>query len=227
MTTPRHPLLALALLVPAPTLGALAGLWWFPGTALGTGLFLAAKLWLLALPLAWHRAVDCGRWSWSPPRQGGFAVGLISGVLIAGLVVTAWLVLGGGLIDRAAVRATAATTGLDDPGAYLVMALYWCSLNAVLEEYVWRWFVAGQAASLLPRAGAVVLAALAFTAHHVIALRAYFDWPVVLLGALGVAIGGAWWSWMYLRYRSIWPGLLSHICADIAVFAIGWQLVVA
>ncbi len=221
-------MLALTLLVPVPTLGALAGLWWFPGTALGTGLFLAAKLWLLGLPLIWHRGVDHGRWSGSPARRGGFGVALASGAVIVAAILGVWLALGPVLIDRAAVRATAATAGLDDPRAYLVMALYWCTLNALLEEYVWRWFVASQAVALVQRyALAALIAALAFTAHHVVALRAYFDWPVVLLASAGICIGGGLWSWMYLRYRSIWPGLISHVCADIAVFGIGWHLLFA
>ena len=41
---------------------------------------------------------------------------------------------------------------------------------------------------------------------------------------LGVFLGGCAWSWLYLRYRSIWPGYISHIIADIAVFGVGWMI---
>ena len=64
-----------------------------------------------------------------------------------------------------------------------------------------------------------------FTAHHVIVLVAQFDWPIALLGSLGVFIGGATWSWLYLRYRSIWPGYVSHAIADAAIFIIGYRLI--
>jgi membrane protease YdiL (CAAX protease family) len=71
----------------------------------------------------------------------------------------------------------------------------------------------------------VVAAALAFTAHHVIALAAQFNWGVTLLGSLGVFSGGAAWSWLYLRYRSIWPGYISHAMVDVAIFVIGYGLI--
>ena len=94
-----------------------------------------------------------------------------------------------------------------------------------MEEYVWRWFVFRKFEVLLGGKLAVPAAALAFTAHHVIVLAAQFDWPIAVLGACGVFIGGAAWSWLYLRYRSIWPGYVSHAIADAAIFIIGYRLI--
>ena len=71
---------------------------------------------------------------------------------------------------------------------------------------------------------AVIASALLFTIHHLIALRAQMDWTPALLGSLGVFVGGCAWSWCYRRYRSIWPGFVSHVLADFAVFAAGWHL---
>ena len=68
-------------------------------------------------------------------------------------------------------------------------------------------------------------AALAFTAHHVIVLAAQFNWPISVLGSVGVFIGGAAWNWLYLRYRSIWPGYVSHALVDAAIFIIGYRLI--
>ena len=72
---------------------------------------------------------------------------------------------------------------------------------------------------------AVVLSALLFTVHHVIALRAQFGWNVTLLASAGICVGGAAWSWCYLKYRSIWPGYVSHLVVDATVFVIGWKLI--
>jgi membrane protease YdiL (CAAX protease family) len=71
----------------------------------------------------------------------------------------------------------------------------------------------------------VVGAALAFTAHHVVALAGQFNWDITLLASLGVFIGGTAWSWLYLRYRSIWPGYVSHAIVDVAIFVIGYGLI--
>ena len=67
--------------------------------------------------------------------------------------------------------------------------------------------------------------AIGFTAHHVIALAAQFNWIVTVFASMGVFIGGATWSWLYKRYRSVWPGYVSHAIADIPIFVIGWQLI--
>jgi hypothetical protein len=44
------------------------------------------------------------------------------------------------------------------------------------------------------------------------------------VASTGVFIGGVIWAWLYSRYRSIWPGWISHVLADIAVFGVGWWL---
>ncbi len=40
-----------------------------------------------------------------------------------------------------------------------------------------------------------------------------------------VFIGGATWSWIYLRWRNIYAAYVSHVFADLAVFGVGWWLV--
>jgi membrane protease YdiL (CAAX protease family) len=72
---------------------------------------------------------------------------------------------------------------------------------------------------------AVILAGIIFTVHHVIVLKAYFEWDITLLASAGILIGGCAWSALYLRYRSIWPGYVSHVIVDVAVFAIGCDLI--
>jgi membrane protease YdiL (CAAX protease family) len=39
-----------------------------------------------------------------------------------------------------------------------------------------------------------------------------------------VFIGGCVWSWCFLRFRSIWPGYVSHVIVDVAVFAVGYLI---
>ena len=73
-------------------------------------------------------------------------------------------------------------------------------------------------------AWAVILSATMFTLHHVLALNIYFDLHVTIIASAGVFIGGATWSCLYLYYRSIWPGWLSHAWADLAIFIIGYKL---
>ncbi len=214
-------LVALALLVPVPSLGVLCGMVFFPGSRTGAVLFALAKVWLLALPLLWHLGIDRERPSLSPARRGGFTVGVVSGILISLVILGAYRLAGGLLIDPALMRERLQAVGLSTPWRYGLGAAYWVLVNAVLEEYVWRWFVVRKCEALLAGRAAILCSAACFTLHHIIALRLYLSPEAVALCAAGIFTGGILWSWMVTRYRSIWPGYVSHAIVDIAVFGIG------
>jgi hypothetical protein len=219
----RRALVALLLLVAPPSLGAAAALWWWPGGA-GPVLYALAKLWILVLPAAWWRWVDGRRWSASPVRRGGLGVGLLSGLVIGAAILVAWRAVGAGWVPVERLQQVAAENGFDSRGGFLLLAAWFCFVNAALEEYVWRWFAFVQFERLVGANAAVPAAALAFTLHHVVALRAYLPWDVTLLAAAGIFVGGSLWSLLYRRYRSVWPGYVSHLLVDVAVMAIGWEL---
>ncbi len=216
-----RPALALLLLVPAPSLGVLAGLVWWPGTPLGMAIFTLSKLWILALPAIWTRWVAKEPFSLSPVRAGGLGAGLGTGLGLAAVIAGVWLLAGDRLIDRVAMAARIRSTGLDTPLKFLGGAVYFFTVNAVLEEYVWRWFCLEQCRALVPTPLAVALSALFFTLHHFLALDTLTSTGTALLASAGVFAGALVWSALYARYRSVWPGYVSHAIADIAIFAIG------
>lgn len=226
MQTNKRALLALLLLVPAPSLGVAAAMFWWPELAVGKIIFLVSKIWLVALPLVWLLFIDHAPLSWSPPRNGGFIPAIVSGILISATVFAAYAIaVRFNALDAATVTERAAKTGLNRPALYIAGAIYWITFNSLMEEYVWRWFVFRKFEILIGGKMAVVASALAFTAHHVIALAAQFNWTITVLGSIGVFIGGATWSWLYLRYRSVWPGYVSHAIVDATIFVLGYQLI--
>jgi uncharacterized protein len=219
-------LLALLLLVPVPTLGVLAAMWWEPtrGTPLGQGLYAAAKAWILLLPAIWTLAVDRDRIRFPLPAPGGMRAGIASGLLIAAAIFGGHWFIGRQVIDVESQRAALAANGLDQPWRYLALVITLTLVNSLLEEYVWRWFAYRQCERFMPAWFAVIASASMFTLHHLFALRSQMDWTPTLLACAGIFIGGCTWSWLYRRYRSIWPGYVSHILADAAVFSVGWML---
>ncbi|MBI1373785.1 MAG: CPBP family intramembrane metalloprotease [Phycisphaera sp.] len=217
-------LLALLLIAPAPSVGVLVAFYGGEG-ALGVVLWAVAKVWLFGLPVAWRLWVDRQKPSLSPMREGGLAVGAATGLLIAGVIIGAYFLFAHKLIDADFVRAKLEPIGLTNRWTYLAGVGYWVLINSVLEEYVYRWFIFRKCETLMPKWPAVALAAAIFVVHHAIAVKAYFDWLPTILVSLGIFIGGALWSWMYLRYRSIWPGYLSHALVDIGVFVTGWIII--
>jgi len=214
-------LLSLLLLVPAPSFGVLAGMVFWPDTAIGKGLFLFSKIWLFGLPVLWYLLVHKGRFSLSPARKGGFGFGLLSGGIISGIIIAAYTWLGPIFLDNGFMVEKMQEIGLDSPWKYLGGAAYWIGINSVLEEYVWRWFVTQQCEQMMKPKLAVVCSAACFTLHHVIAMATFMPPAATAMCSAGVFIGGAVWSWMYVKYESVWPGYLSHAIVDLCIFGIG------
>jgi len=222
----RHAALALLLLLPFPSLGTAASMFWWPGSPLGKAVFLLAKVWMVVLPLLWLLLVEHGRPSWSPPRKGGFGPATLLGLLIAGAILIVYVLSQRlGWIDPAQVAERARQTGLDHPGLYLGGAVYWITVNSLMEEYVWRWFCFRQCETLFGGYGGVAASAMCFTLHHIIALAGQLSGPMTALGSFGVFCGGVIWSWLYLRYRSVWPCYVSHAIVDLPIFILGYRMI--
>ena len=219
----RRALIALLLIAPIPSLGVIMAMVVAPGPV-GKTIFTAAKIWLLVFPAAWYLLVEKGRPSWSPPRNGGLAIGAASGAAVAGIIVVGAWIFGVQHMDLAPLRTEVQKMGLNSALPYLAGAAGWTFVNSLLEEYVYRWFIFRQCEALMKGWVAVIVSATIFTAHHVIAVSQYLDPLLTFLASTGVFAGGVIWSWLYMRYRSIWPCWLSHVLADIAVFGIGWWL---
>lgn len=223
----RLAILALLLLVPAPSLGVALSMMidGTQGTTLGKAAYFLSKVWILALPIVWTLWVDRQRLSLSPARKGGFGVASGLGLVIAVSIAGGFWLFGDRIIDATVVRNAAIANGIGSLPIYLAFVAYLTFVNSLLEEFVWRWFVFRKCETLVGGGAAVICSALFFTIHHVFALKAQMDWTPTLLGSAGVFIGGAVWSWCYLRFRSVWPGYVSHLIVDAAVFVVGWYLI--
>jgi membrane protease YdiL (CAAX protease family) len=214
---------SLALVIPAPSIGALVSFWLFPGP-IGLVTYAVCKAVLYLTPALWSRFVDGERWSWSPPRKGGFGIGIALGLLIGALIWAAYLLLGDRAIDMGPFREVLEKNQLSTPMRFLVAAAWLSFVNALLEEYVFRWFITTRFAAIAPRA-AIWLSAGAFTMHHVIVLLKYLPVPSTILASAGIFVGGLLWSWLYRRSESVWPPYVSHAIVDLAVMGVGyWAL---
>ncbi|MEX0774927.1 MAG: CPBP family intramembrane glutamic endopeptidase [Phycisphaeraceae bacterium] len=220
----RRAILALLLLVPAASVGTFIAMVAAPGP-IGQAVFLVAKAWLLLFPVVWLMAMDRVRPTLPRPSRRGMTAALATGVAIFLAIFAGYGLVGAAWIDPELMRRKAMAVGLTTPAIYLAGAVYWCTVNSILEEYVWRWFVFIRLELLLPRAAAVLASGLLFTLHHIIALSVYFDWRITLLASLGVLVGGTTWSWLYLRYRNLYAAYVSHVFADIAIFILGYWLI--
>ena len=223
-THTRHQALLPIIFVVVPaSFGVAMSLHIAPGIV-GKIVYSLCHIWMFGVPIAWLIWVDRAKIRLSLPKPQELLAGTILGLLMLGAILGAYWLFGQQWIDPASVRSKAQQVGLNSARIYLTSAIYFSFVNSLIEEYIWRWFVSRKCAMLLPGIGAVLLAALLFTLHHIIGLAAYVDWRTVWLGSFGVFVGGAIWSWCYLTYRSIWSSYISHILADLAIAIVGWQL---
>lgn len=80
------------------------------------------------------------------------------------------------------------------------------------EEIFWRGYVQHQYAKRYTPLIGFLLATAAYSLVHI--------WSFNLMLFLAAGLCGLFWGAMYWRYRSIWPGLISHALWDVAIFVV-------
>jgi uncharacterized protein len=221
LISPHSALASLALVIPAPTIGALVSFWIAPG-ATGLIVYGICKGVLYLTPALWSRIVDQEPWSVTTPRKGGWLLGITTGLGMGAAVFIAWRALGGWAIDVDAMRNLLEQNGMARASRFLLAAVWLCVVNSLLEEYAFRWFITTRIEALTTR-GTSVLSGLAFTLHHVVVLVAILPFATAWIASFGVFCGGLVWTWLYRRCGSVWPGWLSHALVDAAIMWVGWQ----
>ncbi|MCC7013979.1 MAG: CPBP family intramembrane metalloprotease [Planctomycetes bacterium] len=220
-------LLALALSVPATSLGSTLAYAVVPGP-IGQSLYMLLRAWLALFPLVWLLRVERGTVSWSPlpraRRREAWVATLVLSLVVVVVIFAAWELVGRDWFDVERLRRQAADSGLGSRANYVLFGAFIALVNSLMEEYVWRWFVYRRCEELVGALAAVPLAALLFTLHHILTFTLQFGLSAGLLASLGVFLAGCAWSACYLRWRSIWPGWVTHVVADLAGLAIGWRI---
>jgi membrane protease YdiL (CAAX protease family) len=183
-------------------------------------------VWMTLLPVAWHFLVQRQDVDTLKPSGRGLCVGTATGVVLCAIIYAAFHFLGRSLLDPALIQSKLDAIGFTTKARYLGMAAYWILVNSLIEEFVWRWFVTQQFQHLVRPWLAVVLSGIGFTLHHIAAVQVYFGPAALVMASIAIFIAGVTWSALYVRYRSIWPGYISHAFADAIIFGIGFALMV-
>ena len=219
-------LLGLVLVAIAPTVSVITGFALKAGI-IAAFVFVFTKLWMFGLPALWYLKVEGGERSYSMPREGGWTISVLLGMGMIFVIAIAYFLLGDLVLRSEDLHEILEPLGLTVPWKLAIGILFWIFINSVLEEYVFRWFITSKLEQILGgKWRPILLSAGIFTLHHTIALAFFIDPLGNALASLGVFIGGVIFSWIYVQYRSIWVAWVAHALADVAIFAIAWQLIV-
>jgi membrane protease YdiL (CAAX protease family) len=193
--------------------------------------YVLGKVVQFSLPVAAVWFMD-RRFPWpSRPRLHGVILGTGFGLLVAVGMLGLYF---GWLADSSILGSTpqllknkVTQIGLTTPLRYWCLAVFYTVGHALFEEYYYRWFIFGQLRKMLSFWPAVLLASLAFMAHHVILLYHFLPesfFIAVVPFSLAIAVGGAFWAWLYERTGTIYAAWVSHGIVDAAIFFLGWIL---
>ena len=219
-------LLGLVLVAIAPTVSVITGFALKAGI-IAAFVFVFTKLWMFGLPALWYLKVEGGERSYSMPKEGGWTISALLGMGMIIIIAIAYFLLGDLVLRSEDLHEILEPFGLTVPWKLAIGILFWIFINSVLEEYVFRWFITSKLEQILGgKWRPILLSAGIFTLHHTIALAFFIDPLGNALASLGVFIGGVIFSWLYVQYRSIWVAWVAHALADVAIFAIAWQLIV-
>ena len=169
-----------------------------------------------------------GSLRFSLPRIGAVVWGLASGLLIAGAMFGAYRLVAARpelATASSAVRERLSAIGVSNRSAFVLLGLFYAAIHSALEEFYWRWFVFAVRRELSPPWAALGISSLGFMAHHVIVLLTYFSVHWALALSVAVAFAGGFWAWLYQHSGSLYAPWLSHLLADAAIFAVGYQMV--
>ena len=226
MTKLRNPVIPLFLVASAPTISVLFTLGYTADETVSQIFFIISKIWLIFVPAFWYLRVEKKIPSWSLPSRNGIVLGGVSGIVMSIVIIIMWLIFRDTL-DTDSMISVLESTGITEFRMYLFGMFYWIFLNSLLEEYVFRWFVTIKSIELLgSEVKAIILSATLFTLHHAIAMHYFgFFWWQTIVACFGLLSAATLWSWLYVRYRSVWVCWFSHAICDVVVFGIGYLII--
>jgi membrane protease YdiL (CAAX protease family) len=189
-----------------------------------------AKTFQFLFPIAYVLLIQHKRPQFLPLTVNGIGLGVVFGLVIgaAMLALFHWGLKDAPFFDEAELEMRDKITDMDlgTSSTFLGVGIFYSLFHSLLEEYYWRWFVFGQLTHLTRLLPAVVISSLGFMAHHVLVIGTYFGFysPATWIFSLCVAVGGAFWAWLYHRSGSLLGPWLSHLLVDAAIFTAGYEI---
>jgi membrane protease YdiL (CAAX protease family) len=218
--------------IPALVIPFIASLFYFliiKDRVIARFVYLGAKAFLLGCPLLVYLLVARGHGRRPSTRRMGLGQaalrGVVSGVVISGIIYIAMRSPLGRMVEASADSIRERTEHLGIMGWYWTFSIFLSVLHSFIEEFYWRWFVFGFLNRVCSQWLAIVVSSVAFASHHVIITGQLLNWPLGILCGTGIAVGGAFWAWLYARTETLAAPWISHALVDFAVMAIGYQLI--
>lgn len=217
-----------------PVLGSLVYFVLVPEGPVGQAAYTATKLFTLLYPFFFLKWIGLGgvirRRRQDPgvvwPRwRSVILTAVASGVAIALTGSLLMLTPLGALVKEGAAAVGEKADGLGFKEHFVLFAIFLSVVHSALEEFYWRWFAYGQLRKKIGRWAAHLVAAVAFGGHHLVITTQFFPFALALFLTTCVVVGGLIWSVMYERQGTVIGCWISHLCVDVFLMVVGFQLI--
>jgi len=222
---------ALALLVATllPTLLAVTCSVVLSGQRVVVIAYAIGKVLQLGFPVVWVLAVERKTIRFTRPQTNGLIAGGLYGMFVVALTMTVYYGLVSGSESLAEVpeviRQKLRAYGIAGWRDFYWLGLYYAIPHTLAEEYFWRWFVYGRLKEFLSVRNAIVISGFAFTLHHILLAYRYLGdaWGFIAAFAVGVAISGMVWAWLYEKTNALYAAWLSHLIVDAGLIWMAYE----
>jgi len=185
----------------SPTTKGLVHFWF--GMTIAAGSLAAIGLWL-------NRNINRILFRLEPHH---IIAGILSAILLYVIFYSGEL-LASRLFDFAKPQVAAVYDTRSQASAWTIGILLFFWIGPA-EEIFWRGYIQRRLSDRLGAGRGFFTAALIYALVHIWALNAMLF--------LAAGLSGLFWGAMFWRYKSIWPGLISHSLWDVAVFVL-WPI---
>lgn len=182
-------------------------------------LFLGAPFLYMKL---FHQKPGIGKKLFTPDKKDLLlSLGLGAGVFA--VIMTAYFCCRG-FIDFAGIQKSL-TSGIGvTADNFVFVAIYISLANSLLEEFFFRGFAFIVLKEETNRVFAYVFSAAMFALYHVGMTSGWFNIGIFLLMMFGLFAGGCIFNFLNEKCGNIYPSWLVHLCANLAINAIGFIL---
>jgi len=192
----------------------IAGIFWFlmfsPWTA-GLGNFWVTMSLAGTVLVVWSLVVDREQLGKLYAFQGKW---IVIGLLSAALLYLVFLVgdrISAVLFEFSKPQIAGIYSTKSQASPVLIASLLLLLIGPA-EEIFWRGFAQRRMQEKFGPWAGFLLTTAVYALVHV--------WAFNFMLLMAALICGVFWGWMYLKYKSVWPGLISHAVWDLFIFVI-------
>ena len=217
-----------------PLVCALVYVVWVPHGNAGRSAWFVTKIWILCYPLFFFSMIGLGGLVRREDRRAAWPTwavviwtGLLTGVCISLIGCLMVITPVGDIVKTNSHNLVEKAEGLGfaSRGRFLLVAAFITVLHSAMEEYYWRWFIYGHLRQMVGHWPGHLIAAVAFTGHHLVLMSVLFPLPLALFLSFLVGLGGLIWTLMYEWQGTVLGCWLSHLVVDAFLMIVGYRLI--